>query len=287
MGCCLIKNETPDDLKKYTTHALKHNVNLSSPTTNIYTNKQIVWKVCSGNKKSLSLTQTNNERIKNLPASIFIAQPRQIIRMSPSKLAVSMRNFSPDLFTFMKTPFSTKKVFRGLEDIAQGIAWMHSHNLAHRDIKPENIVIGKHYKLIDFDFTSPLENYYRCGTEHYLVSQEIVNTWECDDIERSKRTDVFAFGKTIFAVLWFASSRRIISYNKVLKQCYFGNYCNPSCENPFKGEAAHWFSIGVQCCLIQPPSCIPLTTNPDAIVTVSSFTIGADLEMVNADETFA
>ena len=40
-----------------------------------------------------------------------------------------------------------------LEQLGQGIQYLHSHGIVHRDIKPENILVNKKGRLIIADFS--------------------------------------------------------------------------------------------------------------------------------------
>ncbi|KAJ3754316.1 hypothetical protein EV360DRAFT_51853 [Lentinula raphanica] len=63
------------------------------------------------------------------------------------------------------------------QDLAQELAWMHSHLIAHMDINPHNLVFDPSFRLliIDFDNAVRLQDVDECisgqiGTEYWMAS---------------------------------------------------------------------------------------------------------------------
>ena len=157
--------------------------------------------------------------------------------------------YSTDLFNFTHKPFNLNRVLHRMQDIVQSIAFLHSKGLAHRDIKPENIVIGpKHFRLIDFDFTSPLVTYTRCGTSYYICPQSICDEWTCSTQEYSTRCDIYAFGKTIVSIFYYAVLVNVVKHHDFIESVFKKQGVLDKTDNPFKGLARKWFDVALQCC---------------------------------------
>ena len=120
------------------------------------------------------------------------------------------------LYTFLKLkPYrrvsenTAKKIFKQIVD---GMAYVHSQNIAHRDLKPDNILIQElppsisssssiKVKIIDFGFSicqngkNKLRTF--CGTPSYMAP-EIVAKRDYD----GKQADVWALGIILYAMIY-------------------------------------------------------------------------------------
>lgn len=92
-----------------------------------------------------------------------------------------------------------------LEDISNGLKYLHSLNIAHRDIKPENVVLqeclerpsNNIYKLIDLGFAKELQNTLSVvGTFDY-VAPEILNNVK----DYNKSVDYWSFGILVYEII--------------------------------------------------------------------------------------
>ena len=106
--------------------------------------------------------------------------------------------------------------------IAEGIKFLHSHNIVHRDIKPDNIMFfaNNEVKLIDFSVSQLLDNDNQFlddteGSPAYSSPEE--HSGESFD---PKKADVWSFGvslyETIFGRLPFNNNEKIGTY---FEQC--------------------------------------------------------------------
>lgn len=185
-----------------------------------------------------------------------------------------MNHYPCDLFSFTLTPFDLERVFKGLQNIANALDFLHSRGLAHRDIKPENIVVDKDYfRLIDFDFTSPLIDFVKCGTKNYMYPATC-SDWTPRD--RSIRYDIYAFGRTILYVFYCAASLKVfyctasnkmIERQKLMEKLFSNNSILKNVENPFRGDAGRWFDVALKCCS-EVPHLVTVPTTDDTVTTL-------------------
>lgn len=255
MGCTQTK--TPLEIAVQTT--LRECTNIqSSDSTVFYTDKhQNLWKVCTYNTLSESVAfERRLLRVMRLPVSIFILMPQQLIRVDDLRVAIGMRRCGSDFFDIMNSGLEWSTINDYLLHIRSAVHFLHENGLAHRDIKPENVVVDNGIpKLIDFDFSSPLENFEYCGTVNYIAPMRFVKAWGCGDSDKSRKMDVYAFGKCIFAVLLSTASR--IPHRNFVLASFFEESCLP---NPYGGKRGLWAEIALQCCNLQTPNCIPIPT---------------------------
>ena len=273
MGCVI---SNPTTLEKYAGETLVYQPGVSNKTTSIYIGKKTLWKLCKGKHEVVCQTFMNNYRVKRLSQKVpMIVVPQKILKISKTEIAISMNHYPGDLFSLTLAPFDFKRVLKGFEDVVKAIDFLHSKGLAHRDIKPENIVVDQHFfRLIDFDFTSPLTNFIHCGTKNYIYPDE--NDWSARD--RSTRYDIYALGRTILYVYYCAALLEMIDHISLMKKLFINNVVITDVENPFtsNSEVKHWFDVALKCCSEVPHLTVP--TTDDTI---------ASLQMVDADDIVA
>ena len=97
---------------------------------------------------------------------------------------------------------STKTVIQYSKQIAAGLQFMHSHNLAHLDIKPSNILIDQYgrLKICDFGIAYNCTGKEKCtqflGTRIFM-SPEMLRKKPFDPM----KADVWAFGVTLYYMI--------------------------------------------------------------------------------------
>jgi len=99
-----------------------------------------------------------------------------------------------------KLPESEVKVI--FQQLAEGVSYLHKHNIAHRDLKLENILINsdKNIKIIDFGFSlvtsknKPLN--ICCGTPSYMAPELIAKKNYYGHL-----VDIWALGILLFVLL--------------------------------------------------------------------------------------
>lgn len=92
-----------------------------------------------------------------------------------------------------------------MNDLAQAVAFLESHNLAHGDLRPENILIDRNrVKLSDFDCTSQIGTPFEACIAPY--GRFLNDTDEIDQGERGTagflgpRTEQFALGSLYYFI---------------------------------------------------------------------------------------
>ncbi|KAG8894155.1 hypothetical protein FRB99_001433, partial [Tulasnella sp. 403] len=91
-----------------------------------------------------------------------------------------------------------------LIDAARGILYMHEKGIIHGDIKPDNLLVtaDHHVQLCDFDLARSMSS-----TTHPVIRgagsfrYQAPELWLTPNKRRSAKTDVYAFGMTIYEVL--------------------------------------------------------------------------------------
>lgn len=113
----------------------------------------------------------------------------------------------------------TRKI---LNDVVNGLIYLHNHKIIHHDIKLENFLIGQDgkVKIADFGVSTMLKDekekkYSFCGTVYYL-SPEIV---EKENKGHSFEVDVWAIGVSAFIMLTgkppFDGKSKELTYEKI------------------------------------------------------------------------
>ena len=228
----------------------------SEGSTFFIDNKHRLWKKrVETTAISSSCVEIRNLRIMMLPRSDYLLPPMKITRTGPRSTYTCMVLAGKDLFDYMNTPFDWKLMQIHLKHIRSAIHFLHNHNIAHRDIKPENVVFHRGTpKLIDFDYSTHLEVFRYCGTENYIVDELVVSNWRCSEATKSKRMDVYAFGKLVFSIFLSATQFKFIRHKSFVLHAFFNERFLP---NPYKDEWGLWANVALECCRNKPPEQIP------------------------------
>tara|TARA_B110000091_G_C13728066_1_gene437767 strand:+ start:294 stop:1061 length:768 start_codon:yes stop_codon:yes gene_type:complete len=254
MGCVHTNALTPDVLvlQHLEKTATLLPIDFSLGTQVYVDNCNVAWKICStGFTDTAQTIQANNTLIMSLPTCPYILAPFAAELLSTTVVCTCMPFAGPDLFEWLQTPFSWNQAVGYLVDIAKGIRWLHQHNIGHSDVKPENVVIGTdNAQLIDFDFSAPFEDWKYCGTKYYMPPPTIVKRWHKQSI--AKRMDVYAYGKTILAVLFFYS---VHTSQKTAKWLY-EPYITESSKHQYTGKQEKWANLAFKYCRKVPPTTI-------------------------------
>lgn len=215
------------------------------------------WKKNVETTPDLSLgVEIRNSKIMTLPNSHYLLQPLKIIRDCPLSIFINMEFAGPDLFEYMRQPFQWTLMQRHLQHIRSAIYFLHSHGIAHRDIKPENIIFHNGLpKFIDFDFATSLEEFRYCGTENYIIDDKVVNRWTCLDSIKSKRMDVYAFGKVVLSIFLAAVQFKKIKHKQFILNAFFNE---KFLTNPYSDSWGQWAHLALTCCKCPPPPQIPM-----------------------------
>jgi serine/threonine protein kinase len=129
-------------------------------------------------------------------------------------------------------PLSFVEAARVVEQVASGVAAIHTAGLLHRDIKPANIILGEDGvpKLVDFGLATPVASdslHQVAGTVAYMAPEQARGEGERID----PRTDVFALGAVLYYLLTGQSPYRARSLSEVFEQAKQAKYERPRSLN--------------------------------------------------------
>jgi hypothetical protein len=98
-----------------------------------------------------------------------------------------------------------------VSDVANGLAYLHDHDIVHHDIKPDNILIGAngHYVISDFGISTQLRN-----NLHHNSGRDDINSSKVsgsiaymgpemflEEPFSAKATDIWAFGASLYEMI--------------------------------------------------------------------------------------
>ena len=192
-------------------------------------------------EKILKLTRSENQIMKTWNQCPYLASVQDYFE------EVDSNNNVVRIYSFMKkyrfgnlrnvfitNPFIFGKQFKIINDMIQGVKFLHEKNLVHRDIKPENILITTSRSLIQnlqtieiraaiTDFASLLElsDDHSSLSESDLADDYTTDSYKAPELLQksgyfpySKKSDIWALGCTIVDVL-MPSSNYIYSLNEL------------------------------------------------------------------------
>jgi serine/threonine protein kinase len=129
-------------------------------------------------------------------------------------------------------PLPTKRIVELINQVAEGLAAVHSCGLIHRDIKPANIIIGddSRAKIVDFGMAHIKATPVNCisGTPAYMAPEQARG--EVDRIDN--RTDVFGLGAVLYELLTGLAPFHRETRGQTLEAAREGNVRSPREVNP-------------------------------------------------------
>ena len=261
MGCCIstaVCFGSPEILPVSSEYGKRHK-NFDTHLSKFFIDdKNYLWKIHE-EKTALELGYMlkNNRHIMNIPYHAHILKPKKCVHDTATTMAIQMPLAQIDLFEIISYKFDWKYISEQLVGLASAIHFLHSCGAAHRDIKPENIVkYDGRLHLIDFDYCYPLSSLAHCGTEFFKCPKSVTSTWDCSIQEKSKKMDVYSFGKLIVSILWQASNRKMLNHNSYLFQTFRADYVKDHIH-PLTGSHGRWLTIALICISKTPPTEIP------------------------------
>ena len=103
-----------------------------------------------------------------------------------------------DLFEYAYAkPFDHKVARYFLQQIIEGVSYIHENGLAHRDLKPDNILLNDRnltIKIADFGLAGPNNGIHKtyCGTGPFMAPEIRSGKYDASAV------DIFALGVTVF-----------------------------------------------------------------------------------------
>jgi len=104
-----------------------------------------------------------------------------------------------------EAPLAVDKAIALIRKIADGLAYIHDHDVVHRDLKPENILISKDGQPVIIDFGLALTKGGRrvtyanlsatAGTPDYMAPEQV------EGHRGDKRTDIYSLGIMLYELL--------------------------------------------------------------------------------------
>lgn len=84
-----------------------------------------------------------------------------------------------------------------IEQLLQGLAYLHRRNILHRDLKPENVLVAKgRVKLLDFGLAQRIGNGEKMGGSPFYMSPE-----QIDGEEATIASDLYALGVLFYQIM--------------------------------------------------------------------------------------
>jgi hypothetical protein len=129
-------------------------------------------------------------------------------------------------------PLLFKEAAQVVEQVARGVAAIHSAGFLHRDIKPANIILGEDGvpKLVDFGLAAPIASdslHGVAGTFAFMAPEQARGEGERID----PRTDVFALGGVLYFLLTGRPPYRTSSKKLSLEQAKEASFSRPRSVN--------------------------------------------------------
>lgn len=118
-------------------------------------------------------------------------------------------SFTLRYLTFAHSPLAKVNRYRLLDEVADGLAYVHQKGLIHRDVSPKNVLIDQRAsaKIIDFGLTIPVSSAGerkdgRSGSVSYMAPEQL------EGKPLNPSCDIYSFGVTMHEVLTGRLPRR-------------------------------------------------------------------------------
>lgn len=146
--------------------------------TGNYAEVFLATRVADGIEVALKFIDKSNEdldtKILAEEASIMVGlDHRNCIRCyevleTPEHVILALEKANGDLFSLYERPgkYTEADAANNVQDMADGLAYLHSKSIAHRDLKLENVLVGDRHvlKICDFGFARALSGGYAMKT---------------------------------------------------------------------------------------------------------------------------
>ena len=132
-------------------------------------------------------------------------------KMQSSDQTCLVMEFAPcgdlfDLLDSVESHMSTQTALVYIQQIAEGISYLHQNNVAHMDISLENILVDEqgNIKICDFGLACRVPNReaVRCVGKPAYMAPELANPGLVEDYYDPRSADVYSLGVCLFALLF-------------------------------------------------------------------------------------
>ena len=224
------------------------------------------WKVClrkqvNHSRRTRRITMAQHF----IPDDDYVVHPTRVVSLREAILLEFQWFGDGDLYNFIHSDAvaSVKTVNAILKYTARCIQYVHSRGRVHLDIKPENILLlGTETRLCDLEFSNSGEPFRMRGTPLYIPQLCVCKRWyervDIADAERSRRLDIYAFGKTILIVLYQCLSWQVLSktQEELLEKMRIWAYDEVGMKQIVWAtrrmafsNITQWYEIGIRCCV--------------------------------------
>lgn len=162
--------------------------------------------------KTLNTKDNQYYAIKKIHKSYYASEGQLLKKLNHDSIITYYNTFQKNQYIYMITELgetdiyeyyskrdnlSLDTIYNILQQVAEGIAYLHKHDIVHGDIKMENIIkCQNRYKLCDFglSFQTKFMTYCPYAYHEIKLPEAIENIW-------GKPSDIWYFGKMISKLL--------------------------------------------------------------------------------------